>query len=59
MKHVYYTSLAFGSDSEAGVMRAHLRTEEYLRKLEGEGMKVTVVREGLYNSSWPLFLGVF
>ena len=41
-------------------MRAHLRTEAYLRELEGKGeMKVTVLREGLYNSSWPLYLGYF
>ena len=58
MKHVYYTSLAFGSESEAGVMRAHLRTEAYLREVEKEGKcKVTVIREGLYNESWPLYLG--
>jgi uncharacterized protein YbjT (DUF2867 family) len=60
VKHVIYTSLAFGSDSGAGVMRAHLRTEAYLKELqEKEGMKVTVIREGLYNSSWPLYLGYF
>ncbi|KAH7343027.1 hypothetical protein BKA65DRAFT_505390 [Rhexocercosporidium sp. MPI-PUGE-AT-0058] len=56
----FYTSLAFGGDSGAGVMRAHLRTEEFLRGLqEREGVKVTVVREGLYNESWPLYLGYF
>jgi uncharacterized protein YbjT (DUF2867 family) len=60
VKHVVYTSLAFGPDSGAGVMRAHLRTEMYLKELEEKGeMKVTVVREGLYNSSWPLYLGYF
>ncbi|KAE9373780.1 NAD(P)-binding protein [Stipitochalara longipes BDJ] len=60
VKHIIYTSLAFGSFSGAGVMRAHLRTEAYLRELEREGeMKVTVLREGLYNSSWPLYLGYF
>jgi hypothetical protein len=31
VKHIYYTSLAFGEESVAGVMRAHLRTEEYLK----------------------------
>ncbi|KAG4425169.1 hypothetical protein IFR04_001736 [Cadophora malorum] len=56
----FYTSLAFGSDSGAGVMRAHLRTEEFLKELqETEGVKVTVMREGLYNESWPLYLGYF
>lgn len=60
VKHVVYTSLAFGSASEAGVMRAHSRTERYLRELEMEGvMDVTIIREGLYNSSWPLYLGYF
>jgi uncharacterized protein YbjT (DUF2867 family) len=33
--HIYYTSLAFGSESEAGVMQAHLRTEAYLKGLTG------------------------
>lgn len=57
VKHVYYTSLAFGPKSEAGVMRAHLRTESYLKKVEG--MNWTVIREGLYNESWPLYLGYY
>ncbi|KAI0884634.1 NAD(P)-binding protein [Annulohypoxylon maeteangense] len=64
--HIYYSSLAFawntqtqapGSTSKAGVMRAHLRTEAYLSRLSAEGkVKVTVLREGLYNESWPLYL---
>ncbi|PVH89981.1 NAD(P)-binding protein [Cadophora sp. DSE1049] len=57
---IFYTSLAFGSDSGAGVMRAHLRTEEFLKDLqEKDNVKVTVMREGLYNESWPLYLGYF
>lgn len=60
MKHVFYTSLAFGSPSKAGVMRAHLRTEEFLSSVRGEGkVDITVIREGLYNESWPLYLGYF
>ncbi|TVY14106.1 Quinone oxidoreductase 2 [Lachnellula arida] len=60
VSHVYYTSLAFGARSKAGVMRAHLRTEGYLRGLEGRGrVRVTVIREGLYSESWPLYLGYF
>jgi hypothetical protein len=40
-------------------MRAHLRTE-FLKQLEGqEGLKVTVIMEGLYSESWPLYLGYF
>jgi len=40
-------------------MRAHLRTEEFLHGLEAEGMKFTILREGLYNESWPLYLGYY
>ena len=59
MKHVYYTYLTFGANSGARVMRAHLRTE-YLQRLEKERkINVMVIREGLYNSSWPLYLGYF
>jgi uncharacterized protein YbjT (DUF2867 family) len=78
VKYVYYTSLGFGWDKQrntegresvAGVMRAHIRTEEYLEKNLGtaetwqkgeeEGTKWCVLREGLYNESWPLYLGHF
>ncbi|KAL2075293.1 hypothetical protein VTL71DRAFT_236 [Oculimacula yallundae] len=57
----FYTSLAFAGDSGAGVMRAHLRTEEFLTELQAndERVKVTIMREGLYNESWPLYLGYF
>ncbi|CAG8976525.1 hypothetical protein HYALB_00011002 [Hymenoscyphus albidus] len=58
VKHLFYTSLAFGDASKSGVMRAHLRTEEFLRGVEGN-VDVTVIREGLYNESWPLYLGYF
>ncbi|KAB8294962.1 hypothetical protein EYC80_006915 [Monilinia laxa] len=57
VKHIVYASLAFGLDSKAGVMRAHLRTEEYLRGLAD--IKWTILREGLYQESWPLYLGLF
>ncbi|KAI1780404.1 NAD(P)-binding protein [Hypoxylon cercidicola] len=68
--HVYYSSLAFGWDaatqspgrtSRAGVMRAHLRTEAYLARLVADGAlpRATLLREGLYNESWPLYLGYF
>ncbi|KAI4850368.1 NAD(P)-binding protein [Aureobasidium sp. EXF-8845] len=60
VKHIYYTSLAFGSQSEAGVMRAHLRTEKYLHELEDEGkIKATIIREGLYSGAWPLAFGYY
>jgi uncharacterized protein YbjT (DUF2867 family) len=58
VKWIYYTSLAFGSDSEAGVMQAHLRTEAYLKSLNDK-IKYTIIREGLYNESWPLYLGYY
>ncbi|KAI0131356.1 NAD(P)-binding protein [Daldinia grandis] len=70
VREVCYSSLAFayspragagGDASRAGVMRAHLRTEAYLARLRGEGRfaAVTVIREGLYAESWPLYLGYF
>ncbi|KAH6680839.1 hypothetical protein B0J14DRAFT_579478 [Halenospora varia] len=60
VKHVYYTSLAFHPSSKAGVMRAHLVTESYLRDLNSQGkVDYTVIREGLYNESWPLYLGYY
>jgi uncharacterized protein YbjT (DUF2867 family) len=60
VKHVYYTSLGFANPSKAGVMRAHIRTEKYLSELEKAGkIKVTVIREGLYNESWPLYFGYY
>ncbi|KAM0724257.1 hypothetical protein Q7P37_000139 [Cladosporium fusiforme] len=55
VKHVYYTSLAFSNPSKSRVMKAHERTEEFLNK-EWAG-KSTVIREGLYNESWPLYFG--
>nr|POF07858.1 quinone oxidoreductase 2 [Quercus suber] len=55
VRHVYYTSLAFGNPSRSRVMKAHERTEEWLAAQTE--MQVTVLREGLYNESWPLYLG--
>ncbi|KAI0437883.1 hypothetical protein F4803DRAFT_536885 [Xylaria telfairii] len=66
VKWIVYSSLAFGFSagagdaSKAGVMRAHLRTETYLRSVSAaHGIHVTILREGLYNESWPLYLGYF
>ncbi|KAJ4982506.1 NmrA family protein [Stagonosporopsis vannaccii] len=60
VKHIYYTSLAFSGASKAGVMRAHVRTETYLRDLEKEGkIKITIIREGLYSEAWPLAFGYY
>jgi uncharacterized protein YbjT (DUF2867 family) len=58
--HVIYTSLAFGGDlqdsSVAAVMRAHLDTEAYLK---ASGLNYTIIREGIYSESYPLYLGFF
>ncbi|OBZ69539.1 Quinone oxidoreductase 2 [Grifola frondosa] len=56
VKHVYYTSLAFGTGSVAAVMKAHLDTENYLKE---SGLKYTILREGIYSESYPLYLGFF
>ncbi|KAF2259036.1 NAD(P)-binding protein [Lojkania enalia] len=60
VQHVYYTSLGFGNPSKAGVMRAHIRTEAYLNELREHGkLEYTIIREGLYNESWPLYFGYY
>lgn len=60
VKHIYYTSLAFANPSKAGVMRAHIRTEKYLNELADQGkVDYTIIREGLYNESWPLYFGYY
>ncbi|KAH9865131.1 hypothetical protein IAQ61_009078 [Plenodomus lingam] len=60
VQHIYYTSLGFANPSKAGVMRAHMRTEAYLHEIEKAGkVRVTVVREGLYSESWPLYFGYY
>ncbi|KAI1198614.1 NAD(P)-binding protein [Nemania serpens] len=68
VKWITYSSLAFGfsssggpaNASKAGVMRAHLRTEAYLHSVgAARDVKITILREGLYNESWPLYLGYF
>ena len=60
VKHIYYTSLAFSNPSKASVMRAHIRTEAYLKELAERGeVDFTVIREGLYNESWPLYFGYY
>lgn len=55
ISHIYYTSLGFTNRSKAGVMKAHNRTEEFLTMLSDT--QWTVIREGLYNESWPLYFG--
>lgn len=64
VKHIYYTSLAFGGMSHVSValvMRAHLLTESYLaeRALKHPDFHYTAIREGIYAEAYPLFLGYF
>ncbi|KAJ5599413.1 hypothetical protein N7450_000480 [Penicillium hetheringtonii] len=57
VKHVWYTSLAFGglgSDSKATVQGAHLMTEDMMRQ---SGINFTSVREGIYADAFPIFMG--
>ncbi|OJT13276.1 Quinone oxidoreductase 2 [Trametes pubescens] len=54
--HVYYTSFALAGDSVAAVMRAHIDTERYLKE---SGLTYTVLREGIYSESYPLYVGFF
>ncbi|OJJ50788.1 hypothetical protein ASPZODRAFT_126729 [Penicilliopsis zonata CBS 506.65] len=57
VKHVWYTSLAFGgfkSDSTVDVQKAHLETEKMLKS---SGVTFTSIREGIYTEAFPLFLG--
>ncbi|BGP38717.1 hypothetical protein JCM10449v2_002652 [Rhodotorula kratochvilovae] len=64
--HVLYTSLAFAgapesTSSVAQVMQAHLRTEAYLRELAAResGFSYTIIREGLYTESTPIYTAFF
>lgn len=60
MKHIVYTSLGFADDSSAAVMQAHLDTAEYLRHTCARaGVDWTVLKEGIYSESYPLYLGFF
>ena len=43
VKHIYYTSLAFANPSKASVMRAHIRTEAYLKE-ECDDISWTIIR---------------
>ena len=56
IEHIYYTSLAFAGDSVTAVMKAHIRTEAYLKS---KNVKHTIIREGIYSESISLYLGFF
>jgi uncharacterized protein YbjT (DUF2867 family) len=66
IEHVYYTSLAFANPSKSRVMQAHQWTERWLREslnssddTGNKGVAWTILREGLYNESWPLYFGYY
>jgi uncharacterized protein YbjT (DUF2867 family) len=56
MQHIFYTSLAFDPAGSAAVFAAHRDTEAYLKE---SGLKYTIVREGIYSESYPLYFGMF
>ncbi|KAL2879706.1 hypothetical protein SGCOL_005036 [Colletotrichum sp. CLE4] len=66
VKHIFYGSLGFAGSAKsrksvAHVMKAHLDTERYLRdcRKEHPGFDYTIVREGLYTESYPLYTSFF
>ncbi|GAB7334284.1 hypothetical protein MBLNU13_g06318t2 [Cladosporium sp. NU13] len=66
VKYIFYGSLGFGGppssqSSVAHVMAAHLDTEKYLEQLSWAvpGFGYTVIREGLYSESYPLYTSFF
>ncbi|KAL4860484.1 hypothetical protein BDV12DRAFT_209347 [Aspergillus spectabilis] len=63
VKHIFYSSLGFAGEetnntSVAHVMGAHLATEKLLAELPGT-TTYTVVREGLYSESFPIYTNWF
>lgn len=65
VKHVFYSSLAFAGDgnldTKAHVMLAHIATEKYLAQLHDQDphFTYTIVRQGLYSESFPLYTAFF
>jgi nucleoside-diphosphate-sugar epimerase len=66
VKHIFYSSLAFGGDgnptSVTQVMAAHLSTERYLAQVQQQNpssFSYTAVREGLYSESYPIYTAFF
>ncbi|KAJ5118360.1 hypothetical protein N7448_010068 [Penicillium atrosanguineum] len=61
VNHIFYSSLAFAGltdTSVAHVMGAHLQTEAYLSSLTDK-ISFTVVREGIYSESYPIYTSWF
>ncbi|KAJ5515477.1 hypothetical protein N7527_007037 [Penicillium freii] len=65
VKHIFYSSLAFAGDGDldtkAQVMLGHLATERYLAQLHDQNPQFTytVIRQGLYSESFPLYTAFF
>ncbi|BGP30824.1 hypothetical protein JCM10296v2_002581 [Rhodotorula toruloides] len=66
VKHIVYTSLGFAGRAESKesvtqVMAAHLRTEKYLREVQAQDSSFgyTIVREGIYSESTPIYTAFF
>ncbi|KAJ9220945.1 hypothetical protein DTO169C6_6758 [Paecilomyces variotii] len=66
VKYIFYGSLGFAGSPEskesvAHVMQAHLTTEKYLEECARlhPGFAYTIVREGLYSESYPLYTSFF
>ena len=66
VKYIFYGSLGFAGapsshSSVAHVMAPHLDTEKYLEQLSwaNPGFGYTVVREGIYSESYPLYTSFF
>ncbi|KAK2760412.1 hypothetical protein FQN54_002482 [Arachnomyces sp. PD_36] len=65
VKHIFYSSLAFAGDLEketvAHVMKDHIITESYLETVASKNpdFSYTIVREGLYSESFPIYTSFF
>ncbi|KAL1999401.1 hypothetical protein VTN02DRAFT_4577 [Thermoascus thermophilus] len=65
VKHIFYSSLAFGGPTDnketvAHVMRAHVATEKYLDELtKQQKFTFTAIREGIYSESFNLYTAWF
>ncbi|WQF82559.1 Putative NmrA-like domain, NAD(P)-binding domain superfamily [Colletotrichum destructivum] len=66
VKYIFYGSLGFAGPPEnkqsvAHVMQAHLDTENYLEECRQNhpGFGYTVIREGLYSESYPLYTSFY
>ncbi|KAF9871886.1 NmrA-like family protein [Colletotrichum karsti] len=66
VKYIFYGSLGFAGSSDnktsvAHVMQPHLDTEKYLEdcRKAHPGFDYTIIREGLYTESYPLYTAFF